>query len=243
MSNVPPAVPVPPTPLAAPGVLPPGTRLKPAGGWYVLGAVMIGLSMVVPAVVAGTMMSGFFDIVERGTTWENVAVSTSIPGECEVNVPQAGRYQVLHQYKGTFAGEHFQAEPFLPGLTASLVWADTGEVVELHPMIDFVADDAKPRNERTNKLEMWWFEVPRAGDLTLTIACDPGSDLSDRAIFVVDEMFEGDVFFGNFSRMFLFMPIVGLFGTLMFFGGVAIIIVVAVKRSRYRARLIEGRAA
>ncbi len=240
MSEMPP---LPSTPPATPSTLPPGTPLKPGSGWYVVGGLMIALSLAVPAVAGGMMLSGFFDIVGRGRTQENGAISTSLPGECEIDLPQAGRYQVLHQYAGTFGGEHFKTEPFLPGLTASLVWADTGEAVTLHPMTDFVKEGREPGNEYTNKLEMWRFETSRPGKLTLAIECEPGGGLPDRAVFVVDEMFEADVFFGGFSRMFLVMPIVGLLGTGMLVGGILVIVMVSVKRSRYRSMLIEGHAA
>jgi hypothetical protein len=235
MSDIPPVQTAPPS--YEPPQLPPGTPLKPGGGWYVFGAILVAVSALLPAIAVGTMISGFFYAVGHGVEGREIIVPTDIPGICEFDVPASGRYRILHQFRGMVGGEEVYSEPDLPGLTVAMVHADTGETIALHPLADS-ASETDSSNRWDDRLEMWWFEAPQPGKLILTIETEPGGP-PNKVVFIVDGMYEHDAAFGSFRRMFWVMPVMGLLSTAALVGGIVIIIVVGVKRSRYRAMLFE----
>ena len=240
MSDIPPvrtAAPVTPPPTPELVELSPGTPLKPGGGWYILGVLMVIVGTIVPMVCGVIMFSRFFVMFDHFDE-RDIAVSTAIPGVSEIVLPTTGRFLVRHQYQGTMVGRRYSVDPDLPGLKATLIWADTGEVVPLSPLTDFVSTST-PRDERSSRIDLWEFEADRTGRLKLTIDADETASLPDEIVLVIDRHF-GPGLFGHFAPTMVIIQIVGMSGSLVFLGGVAIIIVVAVKRSRYKARLIES---
>ena len=226
---------------AAPQMMPSGP-LKPSGAWYILGVLLIFAAVVAPVVVAGTGLGRFGRKVAHAAEEDPVILEADVPGQHDVDLAFAGRYEIVYQYSGTVAGSQYDTPPHLPGLQVELTDPATGEAIPLKPHLAPPDEAHHEFNREFNhvsrgQVKLWEFDVDKAGTYQLKLSYrDPGEGPGRIVLLVRPDLTHA--FPSRFFDMWRVMMLtgVGAFGLLAV--GVTVLIVVGIKRSSYQRQLL-----
>ena len=199
----------------------PADPIRPSTRWYWVGGVLVGVGMIMQVVGQASWLTSFrdvFDDFQGPDALERIRA----PGEGEVFLEEPGEQIVYVEAVGRVPR---RARP----LTVRIRPADGGETIPLDP----IDHDATYRSVQRRGLGALQFEIDEPGRYRVEVdEAPPRTSAVAIGPEVPEFGFTGWPFGDGFTRTF----IVSTIGSVFFFGGVTILIVTGVSRTREASR-------
>lgn len=211
-------------------------RIRPAGWWFIVGALMIVVGLGAPITMItfwGLSIAGEMEELE-----EVQVVEIDVPGQADFQLSKTGDYNIFYNFNIDVAGRPYRTDPQLPGLTGVLSDRETGERVLLKPAISRSRTDLR-RGGRAfddSRALIWEFHADRGGTFTIDVAYPDGTEGPGRIVLVVERQV-GEMAMSKVSSMCFVFPLAGLVALAGVIGGVAMLVVVGVRRSSCKRKL------
>lgn len=193
----------------APQARPGAPREKPNRIHYLIGAIIILVGMVLAVRSIYKNIAGISNSLTR----------VVVPGQAEIELEEAGKYTIFHEYKTTIDGSVYWSKQDLSGLRCRLLSKATGEEIPLR----LPAGETKYTLGSRAGVSVYTFRIDRPGTYVLT-ASYPREDVETPTALAIGRGFLGRLL-GTVAWTLLVV--------LLSFGlGIAIIVVTFVRRSR-----------
>jgi hypothetical protein len=226
--------------------IPDGPRLpkapggKPSAWWFALaGFMIIGVPMIVGILMFSVFFKSFFSGFNSFPRSERFAMM--VPGEKTLTIEHGGTYDLVYLPRAYVAGELLDGPTQFPGTDVVLV-DPAGSPIALEPVVDLVpvSSSSSSSSYATTEVSLYRFDIPPReegahGVYQLRITTDDVGP-PQRLGFEIEPVWEGEFPlgfpFGESFKMYPLMMIGGVLSNLCPLGGIAIIIVVAIKRTK-----------